>query len=129
MGGGVFAASDLIPAKTEIPFDLPTIGPDGKQSTTAVKESSTLRLYSTDRSKSNCIRGVDTTGNETVTPFKDVPIGAYYMEAVSWALDKNITTGTDANTFSPDKTCTRGEIVTFLWRAVNKPVSRIYIPT
>ena len=48
--------------------------------------------------------------------FADVPAGAEYADAVRWAVGRNITTGTDASSFSPDKVCTRGEIVTFLWR-------------
>ena len=52
----------------------------------------------------------------TECPFKDVPAGAYYEKAVLWAVEKGITNGTGATTFSPDKTCTRGQIVTFLYR-------------
>ena len=50
-------------------------------------------------------------------PFTDVPANAYYYKAVQWAVEKNITTGTSATTFSPGKNCSRGQIVTFLWRA------------
>ena len=42
--------------------------------------------------------------------------GAYYYDAVLWALGEGITTGTSANRFSPDSVCTRAQIVTFLWR-------------
>ena len=51
-------------------------------------------------------------------PFKDVPSGQYYTDAVLWAVNHNpqITNGTGANTFSPDNPCTRGQIVTFLYR-------------
>ena len=49
-------------------------------------------------------------------PFTDVSADAYYKTAVCWALSKNITTGTSANTFNPDVSCTRGQIVTFLYR-------------
>lgn len=48
--------------------------------------------------------------------FSDVPSGATYEQAVSWAVAQNITTGTSATTFSPNQTCTRGQIVTFLNR-------------
>ena len=54
-------------------------------------------------------------------PFKDVAETAYYYDAVLWALDNNITTGTSSTAFSPDKACTRGQIVTFLWRAQGCP--------
>ncbi len=53
--------------------------------------------------------------------FKDVPADAYYAEPVAWAVARGITTGTGANTFSPDEGCTRGQVVTFLWRAAGQP--------
>ena len=49
-------------------------------------------------------------------PFTDVNESAYYAEAVRWAVSENITAGTGANAFSPDAPCTRGQIVTFLWK-------------
>ena len=55
----------------------------------------------------------------TNNPFRDVPDG-YYKKAVLWAVEKGITNGTGATTFSPDKVCTRGEIVTFLCRAFQR---------
>ena len=51
-----------------------------------------------------------------VNPFTDVRPGKYYTTAVLWAVEQGITNGTGANTFSPSKTCTRAEIVTFLYR-------------
>lgn len=53
--------------------------------------------------------------------FADVPSTAYYAEAVQWAVEKGITEGTDANTFSPNLSCTRAQMVTFLWRAAGCP--------
>ena len=50
-------------------------------------------------------------------PFKDVPAGEYYNKAVLWAVAQKITDGTTDTTFSPDDPCTRGQIVTFLYRA------------
>lgn len=58
---------------------------------------------------------------QSAKSFKDVRDDAYYAAAVKWAVDKNITTGTSATTFSPDDTCTRAQILTFLWRAVGSP--------
>lgn len=49
--------------------------------------------------------------------FRDVPSNAYYADAVKWAVDEGITTGTSATTFSPDAPCTRAQVVTFIWRA------------
>ena len=50
-------------------------------------------------------------------PFTDVPVDQYYYKAVLWAVEKGITKGTSADKFSPDSTCTRAQIVTFLYRA------------
>ena len=55
------------------------------------------------------------------TGFTDVPAGAYYAEAVDWAVAEEITQGTGAGTFSPGRTVTRAEAVTFLWRAAGSP--------
>ena len=52
----------------------------------------------------------------TNNPFKDVKMGSYYYKAVLWAVEKNITTGTSTTTFSPEDTCTRAQVVTFLYR-------------
>ena len=53
--------------------------------------------------------------------FDDVSANAYYADAVEWAVSKGITSGTSANTFSPDASCTRAQMVTFLWRANGSP--------
>lgn len=54
-------------------------------------------------------------------PFSDVAGGAYYNEAVRWAVKNGIASGTDAKHFSPDAACARGQAVTFLWRAAGCP--------
>ena len=54
-------------------------------------------------------------------PFSDVKDGEYYYKAVLWAVEKGITKGTSATKFSPDETCTRGQIVTFLYRSEGSP--------
>lgn len=54
-------------------------------------------------------------------PFKDVAAGTYYYDAVLWAVENGVTSGTSATTFDPEGTCTRGQIVTFLWRAQGIP--------
>ena len=53
--------------------------------------------------------------------FNDVKSGDYFYDAVNWAVEKGITTGTSATTFSPNASCTRAQIVTFLWRASGSP--------
>ena len=57
----------------------------------------------------------------TSNPFTDVPSDKWYSKAVLWAAEEGITAGTSATTFSPNQTCTRGQIVTFLWRAEGEP--------
>ena len=52
--------------------------------------------------------------------FSDVSADASYAQAVAWAVNAGVTTGTSATTFSPNNTCTRGQIVTFLYRALGK---------
>lgn len=54
--------------------------------------------------------------------FVDVKTGDYFYDAVLWAVEKGITNGTSAETFSPEAPCTRAQIVTFLWRAAGSPV-------
>ncbi len=62
-----------------------------------------------------------------VTSFADVVPGAYYAEAVEWAVIEKVTSGTSAVTFSPDDTCTRAQIITFIYRAYGSPaVSKTY---
>ena len=55
-------------------------------------------------------------------PFRDVPVDAYYYDAVKWAAEKGITTGQADGLFGSDRSCTRAQIITFLWRAAGSPV-------
>ena len=72
------------------------------------------------------------TSSSTVTPepeptpdnstsFVDVPANAYFADAVKWAVDKGITNGLSDTMFGPYESCTRAQIVTFLWRAAGSP--------
>ena len=54
-------------------------------------------------------------------PFTDVPVGSYYYDAVLWAVENGIAKGTSETTFGPDASCTRAQIVTFLYRAFGTP--------
>lgn len=54
---------------------------------------------------------------KAMSSFTDVPASAYYAKAVEWAVENGITNGMTETTFAPDATCTRGQIVTFLYRA------------
>ncbi len=67
----------------------------------------------------------DTPDNDSVQQpninFTDVPSDAYYSDAVAWAIAQGITNGTTETTFSPDNSCTRAQMVTFLWRSAGSP--------
>ncbi len=54
-------------------------------------------------------------------PFLDVPLAQYYATPVLWAVERSITKGLSTTSFGPDAACTRGQIVTFLWRAAGEP--------
>lgn len=60
-------------------------------------------------------------GNAMLNYFVDVKANDYFYDAVLWAAEKGITSGTDAEHFSPNQPCTRAQIVTFLWRAAGSP--------
>lgn len=55
--------------------------------------------------------------------FTDVAAGEYYADAVAWAVEKGITAGLTATTFGPNASCTRAQMVTFLWRAAGSPAA------
>ena len=59
--------------------------------------------------------------NSVLNFFYDVPNGAYFYEAVKWAVDKGVTNGLSDTMFGPYESCTRAQIVTFLWRAAGSP--------
>ena len=63
----------------------------------------------------------DTEGLPVISTFTDVAADAWYADAVQWAVEHGITGGTSATTFSPDTSCTRAQMVTFLWRAAGSP--------
>ena len=61
------------------------------------------------------------TAPDNAMLFLDVPDTAYYYNPVLWALEHNITSGVSADKFAPEQTCTRGQVVSFLWRAMGRP--------
>ena len=65
-----------------------------------------------------------TKGAEAVPEFADVKPGAFYFDAVQWAVKNGITNGTGKNTFSPNDVCSRYQIVMFLWRAAGQPEAK-----
>ena len=60
---------------------------------------------------------------KTLSSFSDVPADAYYAKAVAWAVENNVAKGVSETLFAPDTSCTRAQIVTFLWRAQQSPAS------
>lgn len=65
-------------------------------------------------------RAAESPAADSANPFTDVAADAYYTDAVLWAVGKEITIGTSGTTFSPNRICTRAEIVTFLYRTLAK---------
>ena len=93
----------------------------------------TFAGWFSDKALTKAVTSVKLTANTTVyakwtqnggtaeNPFVDVKEGAYYYDAVLWAVEQKVTSGTSATTFSPDASCTRAQMVTFLWRAAGSP--------
>ena len=67
------------------------------------------------------IRKTETPAPDIDEIFVDVPSDAWYHDAVYWAVERGITNGVDSTHFAPDITCTRAQMVTFLWRAAGQP--------
>ena len=67
------------------------------------------------------VNGVCECGDTLTSKFEDVKAGQFYFDPVEWAVEKGITTGTDATHFTPDGKCQRAAVVTFLWRAAGSP--------
>ena len=76
-----------------------------------------------DYKNGTCTRcGVKDPNYKPQADFTDVAPGSYCYDAVQWAVANGITKGTDKTHFSPNAGCTRGQVVTFLWRAAGEPV-------
>ena len=94
---------------------------DGKDKTVKLTEKNGKYTFTMPASKVTVEAMFKAAGNN---PFTDVPAGSYYEDAVIWAVDKGITTGTSATTFNPNGICTRAQAVTFLWRAAGSPAAK-----
>lgn len=97
------------------------IGLNVKEYQTLMQELSKSKYQDIENAMRARVGNIDDSGqaSDPGNPFRDVKKGAYYFDAVLWALnhDPQITDGVSATSFAPDKTCTRGQVVTFLWRA------------
>ena len=78
-------------------------------------------IFTTSHFSKYVISYEETGTNDWANPFRDVASSAYYLNAVRWALENSVTSGTSANTFSPNAVCTRAQMVMFLWRAAGSP--------
>lgn len=84
-------------------------------------DGSSSSVYSYPSAQFVVVVGESSSSDPDAAAFSDVPANAYYSEAVLWAVENGITTGTSENTFSPEDTCTKGQIITFLYRAAGSP--------
>lgn len=119
------SAIDKITKDSGATIDLATYKP--------TRAGYTFAGWFSDKALTKAVTSVKLTANTTVyakwtqnggtaeNPFVDVKEGAYYYDAVLWAVEQKITSGTSATTFSPDASCTRAQMVTFLWRAAGSP--------
>ena len=105
---GQFAAASQF---TDLPLD------SGRSYTVTVDEDPYEEAYAVDQS-GKYYAPDDGTPRAN---FTDVPESAYFHDAVEWAVEEGITSGTTATTFSPYNACTRAQVVTFLWRAAGCP--------
>ena len=98
-----------------------TVSADGL--VTAVHEGEAEIIAQIDGVSAACAVTVSKAAPVLENPFDDVAEGKFYYDAVLWAVnhEPQVTNGTDATHFSPDATCTRGQVVTFLWRAKGCP--------
>lgn len=101
-----------------------TVEPDGKPYTI------NLGAYCTDKDEAENVFDVVYTApvyapiTKKDVKFDDVDVNAYYAPAVKWAVENKITAGKTDKLFAPDDTCTRGEMITFLWNAAGKPAAK-----
>ena len=122
-GGGAYVADKLAALQQEFYKDFVT--------TDQLAKADDARALATENGKTMAEKahklGVELveyiTKDEALQPsvFTDVKEGAYYVDAVNWAVDKKVTSGKSETTFAPNDSCTRAQAVTFLWRAAGSP--------
>lgn len=98
---------------------LTVLDKDGKE-IKLTKKNDTQYTFAMPASKVE-IKATFMDGNAMLNYFVDVKANDYFYDAVLWAAEKGITSGTDAEHFSPNQPCTRAQIVTFLWRSAGSP--------
>lgn len=112
------------PPSGENPPERPEGGmtpPDGEQGNATAPTDVDFELTALVNNFAGVATASTDTDSDDSTAFTDVSSDAYYYDAVQWAVENNITHGTTATTFSPDQTCTRAQLVAFLWNAAGSP--------
>ena len=109
---------------------VPALGHDwdeGKITTPATATTDGVKTFTCKRCGETKTEAIPATGGELKNPFVDVGKNDYFYDAVLWAYyaKPQVTNGLDATHFGPYATCTRGQIVTFLWRALGEPAPTI----
>ncbi|MBP3918263.1 MAG: S-layer homology domain-containing protein [Clostridia bacterium] len=107
-------------------IELPELPLEGtKETETKPSDNYTSPSVITDIVEPEVELDTDETAPQELTiktvQFNDVLVDSYYYEAVQWAVENRITSGTGEETFSPEVSCTRGQMVTFLWRLAKEP--------
>ncbi len=103
--------------------------PDNLFMVLRVKNGSVQFAPATDRNSYGSFTALKKNTSSSATPeFKDIKSSDYFFTPVNWAVDKGITNGTSNTAFSPNSTCTRAQILTFLWRAAGSPEPSISNP-
>ena len=101
-------------------FDIVPSGADAGNNYEITYVNGTLTVSRRHSSPSSTTPNPEPTPDNS-TSFVDVPTNAYFADAVKWAVDKGITNGLSDTMFGPYESCTRAQIVTFLWRAAGSP--------
>lgn len=114
IGSNAFFSCENL-ANVAIPSSVTAIGEDAFKGCGILTIHGEQGSFAEQYAKENSIPFV---ADGVAPAFTDVAANAYYAAPVSWAVSKGITTGTSATTFNPNDTCTRGQIVTFLYRAM-----------
>ena len=119
--GARVALKDYTPTRDGYTFDGWFSDKDLTTAVTEVTLSKDVTVYAKWTKAEDTTPPDDTTPPADTETFVDVPKDAFFHDAVYWAVDNNITNGTDKTHFSPDAACTRAQMVTLLWRAVGEP--------
>ena len=101
---------------------------DGKDKDLKLTEKNGKFTFTMPASKVTVAATFKAAAPSSAMPFTDVKAGSYYETAVLWAVENGITKGSSETMFSPDATCTRAQIVTFLWRSQKSPAAGMANP-